>query len=186
MTLGRIFDPDDEGLLLAVAHAPTGEPVAFCQFVPAPGIGGYSLDLMRRDTGDHPNGLLDFILVRTIERLKEEGATHLGLNFAMMRAVLAGEAGDGVATKLERFVLKRMSDSMQIESLWRFNAKFDPEWLPRYVVWDSAEQSLAAALAIARAESFWELPIIGRFFVPSAPAAGAAEAQPSSTEAAAR
>ena len=66
-------------------------------------------------------------------------------------------------------MLKRMSDSMQIESLWRFNAKFDPEWLPRYVVWDSAEQSLGAALAIARAESFWELPIIGRFLVPSAP-----------------
>ena len=31
-------------------------PVAFCQFVPAPGIDGYSLDLMRRDNGDHPNG----------------------------------------------------------------------------------------------------------------------------------
>ena len=60
---------------------------------------------------------------------------------------------------------------MQIESLWRFNAKFDPEWLPRFVVWDSAEQSLAAALAIAKAESFWELPLIGRFLVPAAAAA---------------
>ncbi|MGH9299406.1 MAG: bifunctional lysylphosphatidylglycerol flippase/synthetase MprF, partial [Acidimicrobiales bacterium] len=168
MTLGRIFDPADEGLLLAIAHDLDGGPVAFCQFVPAPGIDGYSLDLMRRDTGEHPNGLLDFILVRTMEHLKEEGHTRLGLNFAMMRAVLAGEAGSGVATKVERFVLRRMSDSMQIESLWRFNAKFDPEWLPRYVVWDSAEQSLAAALAIARAESFWELPIIGRFMVPAA------------------
>jgi lysylphosphatidylglycerol synthetase-like protein (DUF2156 family) len=90
----------------------------------------------------------------------------------MMRAVLAGEAGDGLAIKVERWVLRHMSDSMQIESLWRFNAKFDPEWLPRYVVWDSAEQSLAAALAIAKAESFWELPIIGRFLLPP----GAAEA----------
>ncbi|MGO9557863.1 MAG: bifunctional lysylphosphatidylglycerol flippase/synthetase MprF [Acidimicrobiales bacterium] len=169
MTLGRIFDPADTGLLLAVAHGPGPEapPVAFCQFVPAPGIRGYSLDLMRRDPGDHPNGLLDFILVRTMEHLKEEGYDGLGLNFAMMRAVLAGEAGDRITTKVERFVLKRMSDSMQIESLWRFNAKFDPEWLPRYVVWDSAEQSLGAALAIARAESFWEIPLIGRFLVPA-------------------
>jgi lysylphosphatidylglycerol synthetase-like protein (DUF2156 family) len=163
MTLGRIFDPHDEGLLLAVASDPEDRPVAFCQFVPAPGIGGYSLDLMRRDNGEHPNGLFDFILVRTMEHLRESGFARLGLNFAMMRAVLAGEAG----TKVERWVLRHMSDSMQIESLWRFNAKFDPEWLPRYVVWDSAEQSLAAALAIARAESFWELPIIGRFLVPS-------------------
>ncbi|MHB8458316.1 MAG: phosphatidylglycerol lysyltransferase domain-containing protein, partial [Acidimicrobiales bacterium] len=170
MTLGRMFDPRDAGLLLAVARGPGPEspPVAFCQFVPAPGIEGYSLDLMRRDPGDHPNGLLDFILVRTMEHLKQQGCIGLGLNFSMMRAVLAGEAGDRLTAKLERFVLKRMSDSMQIESLWRFNAKFDPQWLPRYVVWDSAEQSLGAAVAIARAESFWELPIIGRFLVPAA------------------
>jgi len=177
MTLGRIFDPLDVGLLLAVASGPDGDPVAFCQFVPAPGIDGYSLDLMRRDNGDHPNGLFDFILVRTIEHLKLEGYGRLGLNFAMMRAVLAGEAGDGVSRKIERWLLRRMSDSMQIESLWRFNAKFDPEWLPRFVVWDSAEQSLAAALAIAKAESFWELPLIGRFLVPSEAGAGAAEAE---------
>src|SRR5208282_5273697 len=80
MTLGRIFDPRDEGLLLAVAHGPDGDPVAFCQFVPAPGIRGYSLDLMRRDQGEHPNGLLDFIIVRTIERLRSCGEEHLGLN----------------------------------------------------------------------------------------------------------
>jgi len=166
MTLGRIFDPRDQGLLLAVAHGPDGRPAAFCQFVPAPGIHGYSLDLMRRDDADHPNGLLDFILVRTIERLKSCGDEHLGLNFAAMRAVLAGEDGGGI----QRWLLKRMSDSMQIESLWRFNAKFGPEWLPRYVVWDAAENTLPMALAIARAESFWELPLIGRFFQP--PGAG--------------
>jgi lysylphosphatidylglycerol synthetase-like protein (DUF2156 family) len=162
MTLGRIFDPRDQGLLLAVAHGPDGNPVAFCQFVPAPGIRGYSLDLMRRDDGDHPNGLLDFILVRTIELLHSRGDEHLGLNFAAMRSVLAGEDGGGI----QRWLLKRMSDSMQIESLWRFNAKFGPEWLPRYVVLDAAENTLAMALAIARAESFWELPLIGRFFQP--------------------
>jgi len=164
MTLGRIFDRRDEGLLLAVAHGPDRVPVAFCQFVPAPGIHGYSLDLMRRDDGEHPNGLLDFILVRTIERMRQAGDEHLGLNFAAMRAVLAGEEGGGI----QRWLLRRMSDSMQIESLWRFNAKFGPEWLPRYVVWDAAENTLQTALAIARAESFWELPLIGRFFQPPA------------------
>jgi lysylphosphatidylglycerol synthetase-like protein (DUF2156 family) len=171
MTLGRIFDSRDEGLLLAVAHGPDGVPVAFCQFVPAPGICGYSLDLMRRDDAEHPNGLLDFILVRTIERLKAAGDEHLGLNFAAMRAVLAGEEGGGI----QRWLLRRMSDSMQIESLWRFNAKFGPEWLPRYVVWDAAENTLPMAVAIARAESFWELPLIGRFFQPADTADGFGE-----------
>lgn len=167
MTLGRIFDPSDHGLLLAVAYGPSGDPVAFCQYVPAAAIDGYSLDLMRRDQGEHPNGITDFIVVRTIERLRDEGRKGLGLNFATMRAVLAGETGEGAVTKVERWLLKRMNDSMQIESLWRYNAKFDPDWKPRYAVYDSAEHVLPAALAVARAESFWELPLIGRFLVPT-------------------
>jgi lysylphosphatidylglycerol synthetase-like protein (DUF2156 family) len=167
MTLGRIFDPADQGLLLAVCSGPDGQPVAFCQYVPAPGIAGYSLDLMRRDDGDHPNGLLDFVIVETIRRLQAEGMARLGLNFATMRAVLAGEAGAGIVGGIERWALRRMSGSMQIESLWRFNAKFDPDWAPRYLVHDSPEHLVPVAFAIARAESFWELPVIGRFLVPS-------------------
>ncbi len=177
MTLGRVFDPADAGLLLAVVHAPTGpddppdalgSAVAFCQYVPAPGIGGYSLDLMRRDDGLHPNGLIDFAVVATINELRARGGEGLGLNFATMRAVLAGEAGEGVTQRVQAWVLRRMGDSMQIESLWHFNAKFDPEWQPRYAIYDAPENLLAVAIAVARAESFWELPVIGRFLVPSA------------------
>ncbi|HEY3810106.1 MAG TPA: phosphatidylglycerol lysyltransferase domain-containing protein, partial [Acidimicrobiales bacterium] len=197
MTLGRAFDPDDAGLLLTVVHGPAdpdspagalgavagvggvgplGTPVAFCQFVPAPGIGGYSLDLMRRDDGDHPNGLIDFAVVETIREVKARGGDGLGLNFATMRAVLAGEAGEGLTQRVQAWVLRRMADSMQIESLWKFNAKFDPDWQPRYAVYDAPENMLAVAIAVARAESFWELPVIGRFLVPSAPDGGAGAA----------
>lgn len=167
MTLGRAFDPSDAGLLLAVVHDPAGVPVAFCQYVPAPGIGGYSLDLMRRDNGEHPNGLIDFAVVETIRELQRRGLDGLGLNFATMRAVLAGETGEGVSQRVQGWVLRRMGDSMQIESLWKFNAKFDPDWQPRYAVYDAPENMLAVAIAVARAESFWELPVIGRFLVPA-------------------
>jgi lysylphosphatidylglycerol synthetase-like protein (DUF2156 family) len=165
MTLGRIFDPEDEGLLLAVARDPRGRPVAFCQYVPAPAIKGYSLDLMRRDDGEHPNGLIDFVVVSTIRHLAAHGYSGLGLNFATMRAVLADEAGPALSARVERFVLRRLSGSMQIESLWRFNAKYDPTWLPRYAVYDAPEHAVPVAMAIARAESFWELPVVGRLIV---------------------
>ena len=169
MTLGRVFDPQDRGLLLSVVHGPEcGEPVAFCQYVPAPGIGGFSLDLMRRDNGDHPNGLLDFAVVETIRELQNRGYEGLGLNFATMRAVLAGETGEGVSQRVQAWMLRRMGDSMQIESLWKFNAKFDPDWQPRYAIYDAPENMLSVAIAVARAESFWELPVIGRFLVPPA------------------
>jgi lysylphosphatidylglycerol synthetase-like protein (DUF2156 family) len=167
MTLGRIFDPDDKGLLLAVCQDAEGTPVAFCQFVPAPGINGFSLDLMRRDDGEHPNGLLDFVIVQTLLYLREHGYAKLGLNFATMRAVLAGETGAGLTTRIERWALKHMSGSMQIESLWYFNAKFDPEWQPRFAVYDTAGNIVRVAFAIARAESWWELPLLGRFLMPA-------------------
>lgn len=162
MTLGRIFDPEDRGLLLAVCFGPDGVPAAFCQYVPAPAVDGYSLDLMRRSEGEHPNGLTDFVVVETIRHLREQGRTGLGLNFAVMRGVLAGERGDGTVTRVQRWVLDRMGDSMQIESLWRFNAKFDPDWVPRYALYSATEHVLSAAWAVAIAESFWELPGIGR------------------------
>jgi lysylphosphatidylglycerol synthetase-like protein (DUF2156 family) len=167
MTLGRLCDARDRGLLLSVARDSEGTPVAFCQWVPAPAIGGYSLDLMRRSrSGDHPNGLTDFVVVRTIEHLAATGHRGLALNFATLRSIVAGASGDGRAEATKRWLLRKLSDSMQIESLWKFNAKFDPVWQPRYAVYESVGMLVPAALAAARAESFTELPVIGRFLRP--------------------
>jgi lysylphosphatidylglycerol synthetase-like protein (DUF2156 family) len=162
MMLGRLFDPRDTGLLLTLVEGPDGSPVAMCQFVPSPAIGGYSLDLMRRDPGDHPNGLLDFALCSTISHLKEMGMKGLSLNFAAMRSILEGETGDGMTQRVERWALRRLSGVLQIETLWRFNAKYEPRWLPRYIVFDSAEQFVPVAVQIMRAESLTEVPVIGR------------------------
>jgi lysylphosphatidylglycerol synthetase-like protein (DUF2156 family) len=120
--------------------------------------------MRRSERGDHPNGLTELVVVDTIEHLRKEGYAGLALNFATFRAVLACEAGDRFVHRVEKWFLERMSDSMQIESLWTFNEKFQPEWHPRYACYDSPEHLLSASIAVARAESFWELPLIGRFF----------------------
>ncbi|MHB8328853.1 MAG: bifunctional lysylphosphatidylglycerol flippase/synthetase MprF, partial [Acidimicrobiales bacterium] len=176
MMLGRIFDPRDHGLVLCVVTAPDGRPAAMCQFVPAPGIEGFSLDLMRRDRGEHPNGLVDFALVSSIEHFRDLGERGLSLNFAAMRSIFEGERGDGVAQRVERWALQKMSTFLQIETLWKFNAKYKPDWLPRYVVYDTAEHLVPAVLAILRAESLSEVPVIGRVIVASQRRARAAEA----------
>jgi lysylphosphatidylglycerol synthetase-like protein (DUF2156 family) len=168
MMLGRIFDPRDTGLLLTVVRGPDGAPAAMCQFVPAPGIRGYSLDLMRRDPGEHPNGLLDFALCSTIEHLRAGGYEGLSLNFAALRSTLSGDKGDGTVQRAERWFLKRLSNFAQIESLWRFNAKYEPEWLPRYVVFDTAEHLVPVVMAILRAESVWEIPVLGQLLAAGA------------------
>jgi lysylphosphatidylglycerol synthetase-like protein (DUF2156 family) len=169
MTLGRVFEPDDRGLLLAVALDGEDRPAGFCQYVPARAIEGWSLDLMRRSEAEGvPNGITEFIVAKTIEHLRREGATGLALNFATFRAVLASEAGDRLVQRAQKWILERVGDSMQIESLWTFNEKFQPEWHARYAAYDSPEHMLSASIAVARAESFFEIPLIGRFFKPSA------------------
>lgn len=171
MTLSRVFDPRDTGLLLTVVRDPHGAPAAMCQFVPAPGIHGYSLDLMRRDPGEHPNGLVDMALCATVEHLRDRGMQGLSLNFAAMRATLEGEDGDGVTQRVERWALRQLSGILPIESLWRYNAKFRPSWLPRYIVYESPERFAPAVAAMMRAESLSEVPVIGRFLTAPAPSA---------------
>ncbi len=165
MMLGRLFDPKDRGLLLTVVYGPNRQPAAVCQFVPAPGIKGYSLDLMRRDPGEHPNGLLDYALCSTIEHLRRQGDVGLSLNFAAFRSVLDGERGDGTFTKVERWALKRLSGILPMETLWSFNAKYQPTWLPRHLVYPAAESFVPVVAATLRAESISEIPVLGRFLV---------------------
>ena len=161
--LGRLFDPKDKGLLLTMVHDSAGVPVALCQFVPSPAINGYSLDIMRRDPGDHPNGLIDFALCATIAHLREQGAKGLSLNFAAFRSVLDGERGEGTFTRVERWALKRLSGILPIESLWTFNAKYQPNWCPRHLVYPAIESFVPVVAAVLRAESLTEIPVLGRF-----------------------
>ena len=123
MTLCRMFDPRDTGLLLAVcieAH----KPVAFNQYIPATHVHGYSLDVMRRTADpDAPNGLTDFVIIETINWMAETGLHGLGLNFAIMRDVVAGEArgravaldGEVATASLQRHNADRVALALQQE-----------------------------------------------------------------------
>jgi len=163
MTLSRLFDPADADLLLTVVRDRDGDPQGFIQWTPAPGVDGWSLDVMRSNRDEHlPNGLTDFAIIETIRHVAESGGRALSLNFAVLRGVVAGERRSPVA-RASRAAMHRISGSAQVESLWRFNAKYDPEWVPRYMVLDSVEYVAAQGLAVADAEGVTEIPVLGRF-----------------------
>jgi hypothetical protein len=75
---------------------------------------------------------------------------------------LEGEK-DTTFTRVERWALKRLSGILPIESLWSFNSKYHPTWLPRYLVYPAAESFVPVVAATLRAESITELPVLGRF-----------------------
>jgi lysylphosphatidylglycerol synthetase-like protein (DUF2156 family) len=168
MVLGRFFDPKDKGLLLAIVLDSLGHPAAFCQFVPSHAGQGYSLDVMRRDPTGHPNGLIDYALCETIFHIKQLGATELSLNFAAFRSILDGEK-EGFSTGLQRLALSRLSGGLQIESLWKFNAKYLPTWQPRFLVYPAPEKFVPVVTAILRSENLTEIPLFGKLLTYKVP-----------------
>ncbi len=157
MALGRVGGPYDGDCVIATAHE-NGVLRAILQFVPW-GADGLSLDLMRRDRSAMP-GLNDFLIVETIKACNGMGVKRVSLNFAMFRAALErGERiGAGPVLKAWRSVLVFMSKWFQIESLYKFNAKFNPVWQPRFFVFPSGKDAPRIAVAALEAEAFLVWP----------------------------
>jgi lysyl-tRNA synthetase class 2 len=159
MALGRIGGPGDEDCVIATAHQ-DGTLRALLHFVPW-GSDGLSLDLMRRDRSAQP-GLNDFMIVEVVKAGPSLGVKRLSLNFAVFRAALErGERiGAGPVLRAWRGVLLFMSKWFQIESLYKFNAKFSPTWEPRFFVFPSGKDAPRIALAAMEAEAFLVLPTL--------------------------
>ncbi len=88
---------------------------------------------------------------------------RLSLNFAVFRQALEhGERlGAGPLLRGWRSLLVFASRWFQIESLYRFNAKFRPTWEPRYVCYPAARDLPRVMLAALEAEAFlvWPSPL---------------------------
>jgi lysyl-tRNA synthetase, class II len=157
MALGRMGAPGDDSCVLATAKE-NGVVRAVLQLVPW-GTDGLSLDLMRRDKGAQP-GLNDFLIVETIKAASGLGVKRISLNFAVFRAALErGERiGAGPVLRAWRGLLIFMSRWFQIESLYKFNAKFSPVWQPRFFVFPHTKDAPRIALAALEAEAFLVWP----------------------------
>ncbi|MFB7089827.1 phosphatidylglycerol lysyltransferase domain-containing protein [Streptomyces sp. NPDC056296] len=170
MALGRIGDPSDGDCLIATAHKQDAEPgeygdlKAILHFVPW-GTDGVSLDLMRRDRSADP-GMNELLIVAALQAAPKLGIARVSLNFAMFRAALArGEKiGAGPVLRAWRGLLVFLSRWFQIESLYKFNAKFRPRWEPRFVVYRASADLPRIGFAAMQAEGFVTLaPPLPRF-----------------------
>jgi lysyl-tRNA synthetase class 2 len=158
MALGRLGDPSDPELVVARARDGEGRLVAVLTFVPW-GRDGLSLDLMRRSR-DSENGTVEFVVVTLVERARCLGVTRISLNFAVFRSVFerGARVGAGPVLRLWHRVLLVASRWWQIESLYRANAKYQPEWVPRFVCFRRAAELARVGMAALEAEAFVQFP----------------------------
>ncbi|MCG5433451.1 bifunctional lysylphosphatidylglycerol synthetase/lysine--tRNA ligase LysX [Mycobacterium sp. MYCO198283] len=166
MALGRLGDPADGDCLLVEAvrgeAADGGDVVAMLSLVPW-GTNGVSLDLMRRSP-QSPNGTIELMVTELCLQGERFGITRISLNFAMFRSAFEEGArlGAGPVARLWRGLLVFFSRWWQLETLYRSNMKYQPEWVPRFACYADTRQIPRVGVASVIAEGFLVLPFSRR------------------------
>ena len=159
MELGGGVRGEDPELLLAVAFAAGDRPLGFLRLVPCFGDdAGWSLDLMQHDP-DAPNGMTEYLIAMAAQELGRRGYRRLSLNFATWGRLFAPDARLTAPQRVQRRIAQALSPNFQITSLRSFNAKFDPEWVPRAIVVEDLEDAPRVGLLYAMVEGFLRLPL---------------------------
>ncbi|UXA20395.1 bifunctional lysylphosphatidylglycerol synthetase/lysine--tRNA ligase LysX [Mycobacterium sp. SMC-4] len=165
MALGRLGDAADGDCLLveAVEAGIDGDKVvAMLSLVPW-GTTGVSLDLMRRSPRS-PNGTIELMVSELCRQAQDIGITRVSLNFAMFRSAFeqGAQLGAGPVARLWRRLLVFFSRWWQLETLYRSNMKYQPDWVPRYACYDDAREVPRVGVASVIAEGFLVLPFSRR------------------------
>ncbi|WP_250031326.1 bifunctional lysylphosphatidylglycerol synthetase/lysine--tRNA ligase LysX [Paractinoplanes maris] len=149
MALGRLGDPLDDDCVMVQARDGEGRLRGFLSFVPW-GPTGLSLDLMRRDRSAD-NGLVELMVAALAGR-----AGMVSLNFAMFREAFerGAQIGAGPIARLWRQSLVLAGRNWQLESLYRSNAKYLPDWEPRFLCFEYASDLPRVGTAAGSAEGF--------------------------------
>ncbi|AYN38173.1 bifunctional lysylphosphatidylglycerol synthetase/lysine--tRNA ligase LysX [Streptomyces dangxiongensis] len=172
MALDRLGDPADGDCLLVEALGDDGRLLALLSFVPW-GRDGVSLDLMRRDR-TAPNGVMEFMVAELCAAAPKLGVRRISLNFAVFRSVFEEGAriGAGPVLRLWRRLLLFFSRWWQLEALYRSNAKYHPEWYPRFICYADTASLARIGLASGIAEGFVSVPSLRKLWGKGHPRAG--------------
>ncbi len=164
MALGRLGDSADGDCLLveAISDDATETVAGMLSFVPW-GSNGLSLDVMRRSPHS-PNGTVELMVSELMQQGESIGVNRVSLNFAMFRSAFeeGTRLGAGPVARLWRALLVFLSRWWQLETLYRSNVKYQPQWVPRYACYEDARLLPRVGVASVIAEGFLVLPFSRR------------------------
>ncbi len=166
MAMDSVRGTCEQDTTFVLARDAGNEVRGVLHFVPCYGRSAVSLSFMRRDPST-PNGLTEFLVTEAVARLREQGVAQMSLNFATFARFI--HSPENRIEKLVGWTASKLDKHFQIESLYRFNAKFFPEWSPRYIVFEGWGAAPRTALAAAWAEGQIPKPRLPRFGPRNAP-----------------
>jgi lysyl-tRNA synthetase, class II len=155
MGLGGLFSGAYPDCLIVAARDGSGRPVGFQRYVACRQGAALSLDSMYR-ARSATNGINERMIVDTVNWGRRRGVTAISLNFAAFRKVFDGTADLEHAQASRKWLLRGLEGRLgiQMDSLRRFDAKFSPRWVPRYLVYPSKWNLPTIGLAALSAEGF--------------------------------
>ena len=116
--------------------------------------------------------MTEFLIANAALALGERGFRRLSMNFAAWGRLFDAGARLSLRERALRKAAELLNPYFQIKSLRDFNAKFDPQWVPRSIVVEEVGAIPKVALLYASVEGFVNLPLVGRRLEPrQAPAA---------------
>ncbi len=133
MAMDSIRGEREEDTMFVLARDEAHRIRGVLHFVPCYGRPAVSLSFMRRDP-ETPNGLTEFLVTEAVVHLRERGLDEMSLNFATVARFM--HSPDNAFEKVVGQLAKKLNRFFQIESLYKFNAKFFPRWEPRYFVYE--------------------------------------------------
>ena len=153
MSMDRFGEDDDPDTYITIARY-EGEIKGLLYYVPWT-TNALSLDRMQRERGTDA-GVNELMIVETVEYARANNLAYVSLNFAAFRSLFerADKISAGPITRGMRNLIRFSSNFFQVESLYRFNAKFQPGWETRYVLYPRASDLPKVGWAALRAEKF--------------------------------
>ena len=153
MSMDRFGEDSDPDAYITIAWL-EGQIKGLQYYVPWT-TNGLSLDRMQRERGTDP-GVNELMIVESVEYARANNLANVSLNFAAFRSLFerADKISAGPITRGMRNLIRFSSNFFQVESLYRFNAKFQPGWETRYVLYPRAADLPKVGWAALRAEKF--------------------------------
>lgn len=131
---------------------PEGKIIAFVNRVPCFADGDATIDLMRHRL-EVPNGTMDFMFLRLMEILRENGHERFSLGIAPMAGV-GEEPGASIEEQAIRVVINRMNRIFSFKGLKNYKSKFNPVWRDRHLAYRGGPYGLLrVGAALIRATS---------------------------------
>jgi len=160
MEMDGLFTIGGDDAIFVLARSAEGALAAFLHLVVCPASRTLSMSSMPR-RGDLPNGMAAWLVAKTVEFARANGYVGVSLNFSPLAGLL-DTTDVSVRGRFERRaigVLKRTL-SLQLDNLYLFNRQFQPDWHPRYLVYEQRGDLPRIAVAAMAAEGY--LPFSAR------------------------